>query len=151
MSKIEHPLDKLFNIEPDNDDEMDIANTYGMVDGSELAQPVSEVTKDAEDAQVDANIDAVYAAAMAAFDMQNSYTEIIEPRYAARNAEVAANYLAIALNAANARGKMKNDRARTSQFIPHANKTTNNLIVADRNSLLEMMLDSAKKNIENGS
>ena len=76
-----------------------------------------------------------------AFNTQTAYLEVIEPRYAARNAEVAANYLNIALNAANSRAKVKRERKRAGAFVPFSggNKTTNNLIVADRNELLKMI------------
>ena len=89
---------------------------------------------------------------MQTFQNQTAYTEIVEPRYAARNAEVAANYLNIALAAANSRAKVKTDRKRANQaFVPYANggKTTNNIVIADRNQILKMIdIDGQAKELK---
>lgn len=142
---IAHPLESVFDMEEGST--IDIENDYALVEGE--SNLPAEVEKDEEDIEVDRKIDAVYDAAMEAFETQTAYTEIIEPRYAARNAEVAANYLTIALNAAGARARVKSDRKKSGQFIPHGNKTTNNLIVADRNEILRMLdVDNDKKEIK---
>lgn len=136
---IEHPLEKIFDME---DGTMDISSDYAVTEQSNLLPAENApVEKDQEDIEVDKKIDSVYDAAMNAFHVQTSYVEIVEPRYAARNAEVAANYLNIALNAAATRAKVKTDRRRANTVLPSAggNKTTNNLIVADRNELLKII------------
>jgi hypothetical protein len=137
--KIEHPLEDVLNIESGSSS-IDIEQQYAMTD--EVRASVAEATeKDEEDIVIEKKIDDVYDAAMGAFENQTALTEMVEPRYAARNAEVAANYLNIALNAANSRAKIKIERKRASTFVPFGggNKTTNNLIVADRNELLRMI------------
>ena len=144
-----HPLEEILGIEAGST--LDIESEYAVAPTSATPVP-AVVEKDEEDAEVDKKIDTVYEAAMNAFKNQTDYTEIIEPRYAARNAEVAANYLNIALNAAATRARVKTDRKRASTFVPFGTgggKTTNNLIVADRNEILKMIqVDGEKKELK---
>lgn len=132
----DNPLNQLFDIEPANTS----VTEYEQITEGELAEMAKPAEKDAEDMAVDAKIDAVYDAALETFNNQMAYTEIIEPRYAARNAEVAASYLNIALSAANSRARIKNDRKRQAAFIPGmGGKVTNNTIVATREEILRMI------------
>lgn len=153
MKKFDHPLDSVFGIEVDTDS-FDIEQNYSMVEQpKETINPNEPAPdpKDEDDILVEQRIDEVFTAAMEAFQTQNAYLEIIEPRYAARSAEVAANYLNIALSAANSRAKVKTDRKRANQtFIPHGNggKNTTNVIVANREEILKMItIDQDGKNI----
>lgn len=151
---IKHPLESVFGMDEGT---VDIGAEYGMVEqpaGGQLANPDAPPIdhKDEDDVLIEKRIDDVYDNAMQAFQNQTAYMEIIEPRYAARNAEVAANYLNIALAAANSRAKVKTDRKRANQsFVPYSNqggKTTNNIIMANREDVLRMMtMDSDKKEL----
>jgi hypothetical protein len=152
--KLTNPLETVFNLR-EGQDQYDIERDYEIAEAPPQQVALTEAppdVKDEDDVLVEQRIDEVYDAAIGAFNNQMAYTEIIEPRYAARNAEVAANYLNIALAAANSRAKVKTDRKRANQqFVPYAQpggKTTNNLIVADRNSILKMMLDDGMKEIK---
>lgn len=153
MNNLQNPLESVFNMGQDDseiDDRYEMAElpVEGTVQAPTEAPPDH---KDADDVLVEKRIDEVYDMAMLTFQNQTAYTEIIEPRYAARNAEVAANYLNIALAAANSRAKVKTDRKRANQvFIPHSpGKTTNNLVIADRNDILKMInVDSSVKEIK---
>lgn len=135
---LQNPLDELFDIDGSDREMVEYEQTelqkLPPADGA-------PVEKDAEDTEVDRKIDEVYDAALTTFQNQMAYTEIIEPRYAARNAEVAATYLNIALSAAQARARVKTDRKRSGVFIPGANgnKITNNTIVATREEILRMI------------
>lgn len=145
---LHHPLEDVFNMEIGSapltpQDQYDsLANIQAQL--PQAAAPAEPTTpppdlKDDDDIATDKKIDAVYDAAMATFNEQTAYTQIIEPRYAARNAEVAAGFLSIALNAATAKAKVKSDRKRTNAaFIPFNNNSTQANIVADRNDLLGM-------------
>lgn len=138
-----NPLDELFNIEESTGDFMD---SYMQVPESSVpvtAPAVSE--KDAEDAENDRRIDEVYDLAIEAYKQQTEMVEIIDPKFAARNAEVAANFLNIALNAATSKAKIKTDRKRVGMFNPAAKNqsTTNNVIVASQEDILRM-IDSDK-------
>jgi hypothetical protein len=133
--KKQHPLETVFDMEEGT---TDFSEDYAIA--TPAPTTVAVVEKDEEDIELDKRIDAVYDAAIEAYQNQSAYTEIIEPRYAARNAEVAANYLTIALQAATSKAKIKTDRKKAGALATGANaKTTNNLIVADRNEILKMI------------
>lgn len=150
---ITHPLDSVFNIEG-NSTEMDIEQEYSATEvpkGTMVPTEPAPDIKDEDDKLVEKRLDDVYDAAMGAFNNQTAFTEIIDPKYAARNAEVAANYLNIALAAANSRAKNKVDRKRANQaFVPFANqgggKSTTNVVIASREEILKMItVDSDQK------
>lgn len=155
---MKHPLAETFDLaEGDtfNSDPLegtDLTNIdrdpYAAVPASAIAKPYED---DAEDKEINGKIDEIYGAAMEAYQNQTAFVEILEPRYAARNAEVAANYLNTALNAVSLKAKVKNEKRKVGQagFIPYANQTTNNVVVADRNQLLRMMAEG-KGPIVNG-
>lgn len=151
MTQIKHqnPLDNLFDI----DDEMTSGteiDEYDSVPQSALVPPnTATPEKDEEDIENDKRFDEVYTAAIDTFNNQMAYTEIIEPRYAARNAEVAANFLNLALQAANSKARNKMDRKRATAFIPGmGGKVTNNTIVASREEILRMIsVDADTKEI----
>ena len=150
---MQHPLESVFGME-EGTIGMDIENDYAVAEQAP-ATPLTEApldVKDEDDKLIEKRLDDVYEVALQTFQQQTAYTEIIEPRYAARNAEVAANYLNIALAAANSRAKVKSDRKRANQaFVPYANggKTTNNLVIADRNDILKMInIDGITKEVK---
>lgn len=136
---LKSPLDELFDTEQEQEQQI---QTYEQITEGELAameeQPEPEA-KDDEDIEIDGKIDAIYDAAIETFHAQTEYTQIIEPRYAARNAEVAASYLTIALNAAATRAKVKGERKRQAAFVPFANKSQNNVVVASREEIMRMI------------
>jgi hypothetical protein len=116
----------------------DIDNDYQVQEHVAQGQVLPE-EKDEDDVATEAKIDAVYDAALDAFNNQTAQVEIIDPRYAARTAEVAATYLQIALNAATSKAKIKVDRKKTNAFIPYSpgGKITNNTIVCSREDILK--------------
>jgi len=133
QTKYENPLDGLFDIEPGDEakDDYEVAN---------VETKPADYVKDEDDIDTDQKIDAVYDAALEAYQSQTSMVELLEPRYAARNAEVAAAYLNIALSAATSKAKVKADRKRSTMFIPNGgNKVTNNTIVASREEIMRMI------------
>lgn len=153
---MKHPLDNVFNIESET--ELSIEDEYGAAEvPKRSALPMSpEETppdiKDEDDLLVEKRIDEVYDAAMDTFRSQTEFTEIVDPKFAARNAEVAAGFLNIALSAAAARAKVKVDRKRSNQsFVPYSNqpgRSQTNVVVASREEILKMMtLDSGDKKI----
>ena len=149
---LKHQLDSVFGIS-ENETEEDMNASYEMINTEQASDSPPQDAKDEDDKLVEQRIDEVYSSAIAAFQTQVGYTEIIEPRYAARNAEVAANYLSIALAAANSRAKVKVDRKRSNQsFVPYANqggKTTNNILIANREEILKMItIDDKPKELK---
>lgn len=148
----DNPLDTLFGLTPSVDlneeQETNYVTTteadYAVVTEDTGAEAAAEdpAAKDEEDEEIDRKIDEVYDAAISAFNTQTAYTELIEPRYAARNAEVAANYLNIALNAATSRARVKGDRVKTKAFVPYNNsqsKLGGQTVVASREEIMKML------------
>lgn len=141
-----NPIDAIFNFQEEPEEKYEQITEGELAEMAEVPQPPE---KDAEDVEIDKRIDGVYDSAINAFNTQTAYTEIIEPRYAARNAEVAAQYLNIALNAAATRARTKSDRKRNAQFVPYAGKTQNNVVVASREDIMRMIsIDAEVKEIK---
>lgn len=107
-----------------------------------------------EDLHIDAQLEAVHNAALIAFEQQSRLSQEVDPKFSARNAEVAAQYLNIALNAVNSRvdSKFKRQKIRIAKKeAGKPNTVNNNVIVADRNELLRMLGQADQKTIdENG-
>jgi len=133
------PLDELFDTEKQDQNQIDNYDQVTEGELAEMAAPPEAEEKDEEDKDLDAKFDMIYDTALETFQSQTEYTQIIEPRYAARNAEVAATYLTIALNAAATRAKVKGDRKRQAAFVPYAGKTQNNVVVASREEIMRMI------------
>lgn len=145
--KLENPLDTLFDVDTSDREDQEYGELVTATPGAVTTAPVE---KDAEDVATDGRFDAVYDAAMETFQNQTAYTEMIEPRYAARNYEVAASFLNIALQAAATKARVKTDRKRSTQFIPNAGgKTVNNTIVATREEIIRMIsVDAQTKELK---
>jgi hypothetical protein len=143
--KLTSPLDELFETETTG---MDVDN-YAQVTEKDMVPTdvVPVVEKDEEDVQIDEKIDTVYTEAIDTFRQQMQYAEIVEPRYAARNAEVAASYLNIALSAAGMRAKVKTDRKKTNAFVPYAGKNPNGAVVASLDDIMKIIAVDAETKV----
>lgn len=140
---VNHPLEDAFGI--------DEGSTFNPLvereeDDQLMAVPEQSVSKpyqdDAEDKEINSQLKDIYDAAMDAYDNQMNMVETLEPRYAARNAEVAERFLTTALNAVSVKARVKNDKRKSSAFVPFNNGVTNNnLVVASREDILKMMED----------
>jgi hypothetical protein len=153
MAKVKnHPLDEVFGMA---DNVMDL--TPSIIDGEYdddhyEAPPVIVQQPPTPDDDVDKEIDAdtkrIFDTAMLAYEDQTTQVEVVDPRYAARTAEVAAQYLSIALNSVALRAKTKAAKKASGAFVPYQNNVSgNNIIMADRNALLEALTE--RKKIEN--
>lgn len=138
-----HPLDSVFDVEKN----ATISNIQGR--DIELFDENEDRNKDTE---IDGQLDEVYDIALQAFNTQNELTQTIDPRYSARNAEVGAQYLRIALDAAAQKSNklINNKKLRGSKGqsdIENNGTINNNIIVADRNQILQMLNQANNKNV----
>ncbi len=138
-----HPLDSVFDVEKN----ATISNIQGR--DIELFDENEDRNKDTE---IDGQLDEVYDIALQAFNTQNELTQSIDPRYSARNAEVGAQYLRIALDAAAQKSNklINNKKLRGSKGqsdIENNGTINNNIIVADRNQILQMLNQANNKNV----
>lgn len=97
-----------------------------------------------EDIHVDAQLSEIHSAAMQAFYQQHTLSQQVDPKFSARNSEVAAQFLTAALSAVGTRidakykrQKIRLDKEKASNTTP--NSVQNNIIVADRNSLIKSL------------
>ena len=131
---IEHPIEEILEIEA----------------GTTLL-PAVETTKteiavapdyDNVDTQINEQFQEIYDVAMDAYEQQALDIETIEPKYRARNSEVAVQYLNTALSAAKERSniKMAKDKL-TKKAAPGVLNDNRSVIVADRNDLLKNLFE----------
>jgi hypothetical protein len=99
---------------------------------------------DNKDDEIDAQYQEVYDLSLEAFEQQSQEAELVEGKYKARNGEIAAQYLNIALNAAKEKGTLKGNKDKLSLAAEKVTKsggtTNNNLIVGDRNDILKTLM-----------
>lgn len=137
---IEHPLEEVFDIE---------AGTTVVTRTEAIPAPVvATEIYDEKDIEVEGQFQEVYEAAMTAFEATTNSIETIEPKFRARNEEVAVQYLTTALAAANAKAVVKQHKdklvvAQAKATTPHT--VNQNLIVDDRNNILRALLTQKKE------
>lgn len=145
MKMIESPLEDLFDIES--------GSTMSMVQGGSSNLPVAhdsaiDTTPDEEDVKVSRQLDTVYDYAIESFEAQHALQQTVDPKFAARNAEVAAQFLKIALDATDSRAKNKLEKDKLRGSTSHGPQTVNNnLIVTDRKSVLAALRDAKSKSV----
>lgn len=149
-----HPLESVFNLPAGSTPMPTVAAQVSndMLDpetGEVIERKVSGVSQAdldredrIEDLKIDNQIDSIHGAALNAFETQARLAQDVDPRFSARNAEVAAQYLKIALDAVNTRVDHKYKRGKLQATkLAGPSQVQNNLIVADRNELLKNLFD----------
>lgn len=127
------PLEDVLNIES--------GTTLSPVQATMPTVPVeAPLIPDTEDTAIKEQLQTVFETAMEAYENQQEIASTIDPSKAARNAEVAAQFLKIALDSTSQRStnKANKDRLRAGPK-QEAETINNNLIVTDRNSLLKTL------------
>lgn len=139
---IEHPMEEVLDIEPGTTVATVVERSTDLVVAPEF---------DEKDNEIEGQMQEVYDAAMGAFDTQAADSELIEPKYRARNQEVAVQFLNTALNAAKEKSTLKQHKDKVSIAsvkAANAGTTNNNLIVADRNDILKHLQGSTNEDTE---
>lgn len=131
--EIFHPMEEVLEIEPGTTIATVVERSTDLIVSDQM---------DEKDQEIDEQMQEIYDAAMSAFDKQSTDSEIIEPKYRARNQEVAVQFLNTALNAAKEKSTMKQHKDKLAVEKKAAGpKTLNqNLIVADRNEVLKHIM-----------
>lgn len=104
---------------------------------------------DGKDNEIEGQFQEVYDAAMTAFETTSETVNQIEPKYRARNEEVAVQYLNTALAAAREKAGLKQHKDKVTVAkgkISGPSTVNNNLIVADRNEILKKLLGKDNPN-----
>jgi len=98
---VDHPLEEIFGIEEGT------TSVPSVVRSSDI---IETPLYDRKDKEIDGQFQEIYDTALEAFEEQAEEAELVEGKYRARNHEIAAQYLTIALNAANSKGTHKVNR-----------------------------------------
>ncbi len=153
-------LESTFNIEPGStprfqdkvESHLPVVNTLIDPSSGEIVEratdnitpEIIEKEERIEDMQIDGKLNEVYDNAMAAFNSHTSVVDGADPKFAARNGEVAAQFLKIALDSTNSKidAKYKRNKVRIARgSMGTPNQVQNNLIVADRNEVLKSLFN----------
>lgn len=125
--QIAHPLEEVFGIEE---------GTTNVPAKQMINEVVKPSEYDEKDIELDEQFQEVYKTAFEAYQTQAQEAELVEPKYKARNAEVAVQYLNTALQAAREKANLKqhNDKIKLKEKNP---STVNNNLIVGRNELLK--------------
>lgn len=134
---IEHPMESLFDIEP--------GTTEMTIIEREPTNLVVHDDFDDKDREIEGQIQEVFDAAMTAFETQTADSELIEPKYKARNQEVAVQFLNTALSALKEKSTLKQHKDKITVDKAKANTpgTVNNNLIIDRNDLLKKLMNAS--------
>lgn len=129
--QIDHPLDDVLGIEPG----------MTVIERSEREPAVLSECDiyDEKDAEIEEQFQEVYELALEAYENSAEIGQTIEPKYKARNDEVAAQYLTLALNAAKEKMSLKVNKDKSVQQSTRGGGVTNNNLIIDRNALMELL------------
>lgn len=136
---VAHPMEDIFDIEE---------GTTIVERVETLPTPLAPMEEyDVKDDEIEKQFQEVYDAAMTAFEITSESVQQVEPKFRARNEEVAVQYLTTALAAANSKAGLKQHKDKVSVSKVKASTpgtVHNNLIVADRNDILKQIVEKAK-------
>lgn len=131
---MEHPLEGI----------LDIEEGTTMVEFIEPALPAEVVTLegvyDEKDAEIEEQLQEVFETAMTQFEIQSGVTEQVEGKYAARNAEVAVQFLTAALNAVQTKATVKSNKDKIIAKVVTSPVTAGGgTVIMDRNELMKVL------------
>ena len=134
--KVEHPLEDVFDITPGTTELPVVAKT----DNTDDIKPTE--TYDEKDDEIEKKLQSIADAAIDAYDAQVMIVEELEdPKFAARNMEVANQLLTTALAAVKERAEIKKHKDKLVATTKKGPSTLNqNLIVGSRNEILKKLL-----------
>lgn len=139
---ISHPMERA----------LDIESGTTMVEFQEIVvEPQVEMPDyDKKDSEIELKLEEIYTLAIGNVSTISDEMERVEGKFKARVGEVAATMLNVALGAVREKSQLKQHKDKLqldtkNSSLPSRNETTNNnLIVADRNELLRILIDKQK-------
>lgn len=132
--EIEHPMEGILDITP--------CTTVVEYKEAEPAAVVPMPTYDAKDDEIEGKLEEIYTVAMGSVETIGDEMERVEGKYKARIGEVTATMLNVALGAVREKAALKMHKDKLLPVTPGGGPQTvnNNLVVADRNEILQMLL-----------
>ena len=131
---IDHPLEEIFGIES--------GTTVVDIERIETTELAVVASYDEKDSEIESQFQEVYDAAMTSFADQAGLLLTSDPKFGARNMEVANAFLNTALAAAKEKASLKLGKEKNAANT--GPKTVNNNLIMDRNELLKMLKDTSK-------
>lgn len=128
--EIFHPLEEVFDIEE---------NTTVVPYKQVKTDLVVHEPYDNKDEEIEEQLQELYDMALEAFENQQEESDVIDPKYRARNAEVAVQYLKTALEAAREKRQMKEHK---DKVVTKQAGTVNNNVVVSHTDLLDAISDA---------
>ena len=132
--EIEHPMEGILDITP--------CTTVVEYKEAEPAAVVPMPTYDAKDDEIEGKLEEIYTVAMGSVETIGDEMERVEGKYKARIGEVTATMLNVALGAVREKAALKMHKDKLLPVTPGGGPQTvnNNLVVADRNEILQMLM-----------
>lgn len=132
--EIQHPLESVLDITP--------CTTVVEYKEVEPAAVVQMPTYDAKDDEIEGKLEEIYAVAMGNVEAISDEMERVEGKYKARIGEVTATMLNVALGAVREKTALKMHKDKLTPVAGGTGPQTvnNNLVVADRNEILQMLM-----------
>jgi hypothetical protein len=125
------PMEEFLNIEPEST----------IMTRMERETELSKAPEyDEKDDEIEIGYQEIADKAINAFGVLTDEAESVEGRYKARIAEVAANYLGMALDANKAKAKLKEHKDKLVKKTQQGSKTVNNTVIINREELLKTIL-----------
>jgi hypothetical protein len=131
-----HPLEDVFDIEE---------GTTMLPKTIVQSEVVPYEDYDEKDDELDKQFQNIHDLALTAFEQQSEEAEIVDPKYKARNAEVAVQYLNTALQATNSKAQLKHakDKLEVSK-LRIGTQAAETGAQMDRNEILRMFAEQNK-------
>lgn len=131
---VEHPLEQVFDIEP--------GTTLITREEQKTTELVVADDYDKKDEEIDTQFQEIFDKALSGYERIQDECEDIEPRYLPRMMEVGVQHLKMALDAAEAKAKMKDlkDKLAVKTKSGGGPKTVNNTLVVSQEELLRTLM-----------
>ncbi len=133
QKKIAHPLEDVFDIEPE---------TTEVIRHEQKTELAVVAEYDEKDQEIEEAMQEVYDKAMSGYERIQDECEDIEGRYLPRMMEVGVQHLKMALDAAEAKAKIKELKDKLSGKAKAGPQTVNNNLVISREELLRTMFEN---------
>jgi hypothetical protein len=135
---LDHPLEDVFDIEP---------GTTLITREEQRTELITVEDYDVKDSEIEEQMQEVYDKAMSGYGIIQDECEDIEGKYKARMMEVGVQHLKMALDAAEAKARMKEmkDKLRGKAAAGSGPKTVNNNLFVNREDLLKTLMAAEEK------
>lgn len=133
---VDHPMEDVLDIEP--------CTTVVEYKAPLPAEIVEAPNYDVKDKEIEEKLEEIYSAAMGTVDVMGDQIDLVEGKYKARMGEVTATMLNVALGAVREKSQLKMHKDKTRPAPAGPSTVNNNLVFADRNEILKMLLDQKK-------